>query len=52
VTLLLADFVTFNQIHGMSGLSGIAAAVLRSLECTPIEWVTKSAKHRCGRFSE
>jgi hypothetical protein len=22
VTLLLADFVTFNQIHGMSGLRG------------------------------
>ena len=40
VTLLLADFVTFNQIHGMSGLSGIAPAVLRSLECAPSgrEW--------------
>src|SRR5258705_8544889 len=38
VTLLLADFVTFNQIHGMSGLSGIAPAVLRSLECTPSGW--------------
>ena len=24
MTLLLADFGTFNQIHGMSGLSGIA----------------------------
>jgi hypothetical protein len=35
VSLLLADFVTFNQIHGMSGLSGIAPAVLRSLECAP-----------------
>jgi hypothetical protein len=29
-----------NQIRGMSGLSGIAPAVLRSLECTPSgrEW--------------
>ena len=31
VTLLLADFVTFDRIDGISGLSGIAPAVLRSL---------------------
>ena len=34
MTLLLADFGTFNQIHGISGLSGFAPAVLRNLECT------------------
>ena len=31
MTLLLADFVTFNQIHGMSGLSGIAPATFVTL---------------------
>ena len=45
MTLLLADFGTFNQIHGMSGLSGIAPAVLRNLECTPSgrEWFSAKA---------